>query len=146
MPSEAIQRVTNQLPAALRDNVNGYVDAVEDAIPDIERQAGVRVGADRVDEFLLLVAVRRIWSAINTQYWTMNDCIEIAARSQAGRVGPETETVRGFRLGRDEISPNSAPVRESQTLRQEFDALLAQHDLRHLVSESTTLSELATEL
>ncbi|MER8562312.1 hypothetical protein [Mesorhizobium sp. M1204] len=105
--------MTERLPYSLREGVNGYVDAVAAVVPDIARDARVEISGDRLDQFLLIVAIRRIWSNVNSQYWIMNDCISAATRTADGLDGaPQT---RGFRVGRDEISQDSSAFVEGET-------------------------------
>lgn len=145
MPNQRIQALTADLPYSLREAVNGYVDAVAAALPEIQRDARVEFGPDRTDEFLLLVAIRRIWSSVNSQYWTMNDCIQIASRpTELSARG--AEQMRGFRVGRDEISADSPAFSESRQLRQDFEKLITELGIEDLVATSTSLSDLAVRL
>ncbi|UVC11185.1 hypothetical protein IHQ71_11765 [Rhizobium sp. TH2] len=121
--------------------MNGYVDAVAAVVPDIARDARVEINGDRLDQFLLIVAIRRIWSAVNSQFWIMNDCISIATRTAPGSEGPPQ--TRGFRIGRDEISQNSSAVTEGRNLRQELYMLIDKLDIEDLVVESGSLSDVA---
>ena len=98
MPNSRIQSLTATLPYSLREAVNGYVDAVAAALPEIQKDARVEIAGERADAFLIVVAIRRIWSTINNQYWTMNDCIQIASRTD-GRAVAEQGQVRGLPPG-----------------------------------------------
>lgn len=128
----------------MREGVNGYVDAVAAAVPDIARDAGVEITGEGLDQFLLVVAIRRIWSSVNSQFWIMNDCIAVATRTSPDPArSPQT---RGFRIGRDEISEHSAAVIEGRNLRQELYSLIVKLDLELLVGDSTNLSDIAREM
>ena len=144
MPSQQIQRITERLPYSLREGINGYVDAVAAVVPDIARDAGVEISGERLDQFLLIVAVRRIWSAVNSQFWIMNDCISVATRTPPNSEGPPG--TRGFRIGRDEISQDSAAFVEGRNLRQELYGLIVKLDIEHLVTESRSLSDIIGEM
>ncbi|MBB6411881.1 hypothetical protein [Mesorhizobium sangaii] len=136
--------MTERLPYSLREGVNGYVDAVAAVVPDIARDARVEISGDRLDQFLLIVAIRRIWSNVNSQYWIMNDCISVATRTPDGLDGaPQTP---GFRIGRDEISQDSSAFVEGRNLRQELYKLIAQLDIADLVAETTSLSDVAARM
>lgn len=126
----------------MRAGVNGYVDAVAAAVPDIEKGAHVEMAGDDLEAFLMIVAIRRIWSTVNSQFWIMNDCIAVAMRMPEDSMGPPP--TRGFRIGRDEISQGSAAVLEGRSLREDFQALIAKLDIADLVTESTSLSDVAT--
>jgi hypothetical protein len=145
MVNAFIREFIENLPRSMQDNIEGYVDAVAAALPDIVREASVKIEARQVDEFLVVVAIRRLWAAVNTQYWTMNDSIEVASRPRSDIAAPET-SIRGFRLGRDEISANSGPFRESRLLRKELDKLLSQLEIKAFVTETVSLSEVAQRM
>lgn len=141
-----IQQLTAGLPYNLRMSIDGYIDAVSYALPEIQKEARVEIEGDREDQFLLVVAIRRIWSAVNTQYWVMNDCLEIASLASA-RITPDSAfAVRGFRIGRDEISADSGPVLQSRRLRKELAELIGELEISHLVQETSSLSELAQRM
>lgn len=144
MPSRQIQIITQRLPSSLRGSVNGYVDAVAAAIPDIARDAGVEITGERLDQLLLIVAVRRIWASVNTQFWIMNACITVATRTDPNLEGPPR--TRGFRIGRDEISQGSAAFAEGRNLRQEFYELISKLGIEGLVAESTSLTDIVREM
>jgi hypothetical protein len=146
MAGAIIRDLTGNLPRSLQDAVEGYVDAVAAALPDIQRDASVKIDAHGVDAFLLIVAVRRIWAAVNSQYWTMNDTVEIARRASADISTPDGASFRGFRLGRDEISENSLSFIEGRQLRKNMEKLLSDMGIRELVAESSSLSELARRM
>ncbi|OBQ92499.1 hypothetical protein [Mesorhizobium sp. AA23] len=144
MPNRQIQSITDRLPYSLREGVNGYVDAVAAVVSDIARDARVEISGDRLDQFLLIVAIRRIWSTVNSQYWIMNDCIGVATRPPAGTEAlPQT---RGFRIGRDEISQDSPAFVEGRNLRQELYKLIAKLDIADLVADTGSLSDVATKM
>ncbi len=146
MPNRHIQGMTIGLPYSLREAVNGYVDAVAAALPEIQREARVEIADVRTDEFLIVVAIRRIWASVNNQYWTMNDCIEIASRSDVAASMLGTAQTRGFRVGRDEISADSAAFLESRQLRQRFEELIIKLEIEEVVAQSAGLSDLARRM
>ena len=78
MPNQMVRDLVSELPWAMRNSVEGYVDAVADALSDIEREAGFTLPNGKAEEFLFLVAVRRIWTIVNSQYWIINDSVSIA--------------------------------------------------------------------
>jgi hypothetical protein len=144
MPSRQIQSITERLPPSLKGSVNGYVDAVAAAIPDIARESGVEITGETLDQVLLIVAVRRIWASVNSQFWIMNDCIAVATRVDPNFDGPPQ--TRGFRIGRDEISQGSAAFTEGRNLRQEFYELIVKLGIQGLVAESASLTDIVREM
>ncbi|WP_379063340.1 hypothetical protein ACHMW4_20750 [Mesorhizobium sp. UC22_110] len=144
MANQQIQNMTADLPYSLRENVNGYVDAVAAAISDIAREARVDIQGERLDQFLLIVAIRRVWSFVNGQYWIMTDSIGVATRSEVSADG--VPQVRGFRVGRDEISQDSQAFLEGRLLRDELYKLIVKLRIEELVVETSSLSEIANKM
>ncbi|WP_054312002.1 hypothetical protein [Mesorhizobium sp. 1M-11] len=144
MASQQIQNMTAGLPYSLKESVNGYVDAVAAAISDIAKEARVDIQGERLDQFLLIVAIRRIWSFVNSQYWIMADCIGAATRTETRAEG--AIQVRGFRVGRDEISQDSRPFLEGRHLRETLQQLMTQLRIEELVIEANSLSEIAHKM
>ncbi|WP_144378031.1 hypothetical protein [Mesorhizobium amorphae] len=144
MASQQIQNMTADLPYSLKENVNGYVDAVAAAISDIAREARVDIQGEQLDQFLLIVAIRRVWSFVNGQYWIMTDSIGVATRSETSTDG--RPQVRGFRVGRDEISQDSQAFLEGRLLRDELYKLIVKLRIEELVVETSSLSEIANKM
>lgn len=123
MPAGSVSTILGELPYSMRDSVGGYVDAVEAALPDIARDAAIKLTPRVRDDFLLIVAIRRIWEAVNGQYWIINNCAEIA--NDRGLVG--------FQAGGEIYNKQSGVYDEVRGLRQKFDALLEDNNIRGIV-------------
>jgi hypothetical protein len=123
MPNQMVRDLVSELPWAMRNSVEGYVDAVAAVLPDIEREAGLRLPRAKADEFLFMVAVRRIWASVNSQYWIINDGVSIA----------ESRGLRGFQAGRDGYARGSEAAADSRNLRSNFQKLVAELGIEHLV-------------
>ena len=146
MPSQRVRDITAPLPYSLRESVNGYVDAVAAAIPEIEREAGVEITSERRDEYLIIVAMRRIWASVSNQYWIMSDCISLAVESSAVHPTGDEQHLRGFRAGRDEFRADSAAFVEGRQLFDDFQELIAKLEVEDLVSRSRSLADLAERM
>jgi hypothetical protein len=127
MPSGAAADVLNELPYAMRDSISGYVDAVEAALPDIARDAAVKLTHRVREDFLLIVAIRRIWEAVNGQYWIINNCAEIA----------NDRGLAGFQAGSEIYNKQSGAYDDVRGLRQQFSKLLDNNDIREIVEVGT---------
>lgn len=151
MATVHIRNFTSGLPASLRDSIEGYVDAVAAALPEIERGARVRIPANGQDEFLLIVAIRRLWALVNHQFSIMSNCVAIVSQTSAAKSPGADELLaeprlRGFRVGSEEVSYNSEPFRESATLQSDLAELIRQLEIDHLVRDSATLNEVASRM
>jgi hypothetical protein len=52
MANQLVRDLITELPWGIRESVEGYVDAVAAALPDIQKDAGVKLAQDQVDVFL----------------------------------------------------------------------------------------------
>lgn len=127
MASALIGDLVAELPWAMRNAVEGYVDAVTNALPEIQRDAGISLADDKLDTFLFIVAIRRIWAAINSQYWIINDSVAVA----------QSRDLAGFKVGRDVFSKNSQAMLESIGLRIAFERMITQLDINDVVTTGT---------
>jgi hypothetical protein len=130
MASEQIRALISELPYAMQFNVEGYVDAVDAVAEEIARDAGVRLTSDLRNQFLLIVAVRKIWTAVNGQYWIIQRSSNLA----------QERGLDGFQIGRETVEAGSETNTRARQLR---DAL--ERELRRLEIEepvfATTLAE-----
>ena len=81
-----LANVMAELPYRLRDEVEGYVNAVDTAAVDIARERGIRLTGEVRDSFLFLVGIRRLWSTINSSHWTAANSAEIFQRAEVPSV------------------------------------------------------------
>jgi hypothetical protein len=125
MANQLVRSLVGELPWAMRDSVEGYVDAVAAALPELERESGGKLPRQRVDEFLFIVAVRRIWDAVNAQYWIIDNSVTIARRRD----------LAGFQAGRDKFSKDSDAFAESRELRDQLVELMRRLEIESLVTD-----------
>ena len=121
------------LPYAMRESVEGYVDAVDAALIEIAREAHVELTPRLRADFLLIVAIRRIWGAVNGQYWIMNNCAELAGQSG----------LSGFQARGEVYNKDSHAYLGMRELREQFDLILSENDIRDLVAISSLPDALA---
>jgi hypothetical protein len=114
MASEQIQGLLSDLPFAMRNAIEGYVDAVDAVLEEIARDANVDLTSDIREQFLFIVAVRRIWTIVNGQYWILRTSANIA----------QERDIDGFQLGHERIGRDSAVNRRVTELRTSLHALL----------------------
>ena len=111
--------ITTELPYRLRDEIHGYVSAVDSAASDIARQARIELTEPVREAFLFVVGVRRLWGTINGLHWLARD---------AGVVF-ETADAPLVRAGSLFLGPDADFNRQLQMLRTEFLMLLEVHEL-----------------
>lgn len=135
MSTADVRDLIRDLPPKMQDAITGYVEAVEIALPRIERDAAVRFAADDREIFLFLVAVRRIWFAIEGQFNLIGASISLA----------EKREIDGFQLGGTSYTRGSDAAYESQRLRTQFDNLIREMNLEACI-DAGDLSDLASEV
>lgn len=124
MIPEHLADVTTELPYGLREDIHGYVRAVDNAASEIAREAGIELTEPVLDAFLFVVGVRRLWNTINGLHWLARD---------AG-VLFETADAPFVRAGSLSLGPDADFNSQLQALRAEFVLLLQEHELLEPVS------------
>ena len=114
-----VEKVTSQLPVVLRQELEGYLRTLQGVETEIYREADATEKEVPRDEFLLVVAVWRLYSQVEGQRWIMQNSLEIASEFGAG----------GFRAGRLRFSGTSDDTVELQELHRSFDRWLHQQNL-----------------
>ena len=111
--------VMAELPYKLRDEVEGYVNAVDAVAVDIARESGIRLTSVIREDFLFLVGIRRLWSTINSSHWLAANSAELFKRAEVPRV----------QAGSLCVGPGEEFNRELRRLRDGLQALLEEHEL-----------------
>lgn len=119
MIPEHLADVTTELPYGLRDDIHGYVRAVDSAASDIAREARIELTEPVREAFLFVVGVRRLWSTVNGLHWLARDAGALFETAEAPFV----------RAGSLSLGPETDFSRQLQTLRTEFEILLQEHEL-----------------
>lgn len=118
--------VMAELPYRLRDEVGGYVHAVDAAADDIARECGIRLTAAIREDFLFLVGIRRLWSTINSSHWLAANSAELFRRAEVPRV----------QAGSLFVGPGEEFNQELRRLHHRLQVLLAEHGLDEPVEMS----------
>ena len=75
--------VTAELPYRLRDEIEGYVKAVDAAAADIAQGSDVELTESLRDQFLFVVGIRRLWAIIDGSHWLATDASALFEKSEA---------------------------------------------------------------
>jgi hypothetical protein len=123
MPLPAsVASVTSQLPFALRQDTEGYLRTLQDAQPEIYREAEVTTKEIPTEQFLLLTTVWRLYTQVEGQRWVVQNSLEIAGEYGA----------KGISAGRFRYSSGSDEVTEIRVLHKSFERWLHNRDLDFL--------------
>jgi hypothetical protein len=126
MSAEAFRHAIEELPSKLRDDLNGYVKSVEDAVPQILRDNDVPEAEwQRMYKLVPFVAgVRRLYGVVNGQYWLMQDALDFAERGN----------FKGFRYGSFSISADSEEYLRAKELNNALFKWLSDNRIAEVVS------------
>ncbi len=59
--------IISELPLPMRDQIEGYANSIEEAGNDIFRQANIQFDKRLLDELVLIVGIRRLWTLVDCQ-------------------------------------------------------------------------------
>ena len=135
MSIRALTEITEDLPHTIANDVMGYARSVQSAIPEIFRDARIREDRDLGDQLVFLAGIKKLYSLISSQYWTLDNSLHLM----------EQDDVSVVRIGSTEISRGSDYHRRLRVAVREFERLLADANMTELI-EIRSYSELAQRL
>jgi hypothetical protein len=71
MSRKDVEHLVVSLPPTLQDQVLGYTDAVERALPYIVDDYGRPVRASTKDAVIFIAGVRKLYALVSSNYWTL---------------------------------------------------------------------------
>jgi hypothetical protein len=123
------------LPFSLRGDIQGYIASVDDVKHDIFASVGFEFSDELYEQLIFIAAIRRLWSIIDNQYWTIDNTLALGRRYNIG----------GIIVGRSRYTPTSSEYIEVRELRKELEQLLVSSDFRKYIDFSS-LSEILLAL
>lgn len=119
MIPQHLASVTAELPYRLRDEIEGYVKAVDAAAADIAQESGVELTKNLRDQFLFVVGIRRLWTIIDGSHWLAVDASVLFEKADAPRV----------EAGSLSLGPGEKFTRELQRLHARLAEILVDQEL-----------------
>lgn len=110
-------------PWAMRERVLSYVSSVDESLPSIFSEAGVRYDRTLGDLTAFVVGVRKLWSLIDGQYAVLRHSLDLISE----------QGVAAVRFGASVYSRDNMAFREVQELRDSLRIILAQQELLDLM-------------
>lgn len=123
-----------ELPPRLRDDVLSYARCVQDALPEIFREARVEEDRDLGDQLVFLAGVKKLHALCSGTFWILDNSLRALRQS-------ETEVVR---LGSLRIARGSDEWRNLHDMLQELERILAGERLLELVQNPSYREILVT--
>lgn len=120
---KSIDRITYELPFALRKELEGYLNSVDAVHDDICREAGI--SKDRVsrETFLLVVAVWQLWAYVDSQRWIVENSLALARDYDVGAI----------QAGGMHLSRGSEEVKSLRKLHGDLRRWLNRKDLNFVI-------------
>jgi hypothetical protein len=131
---KSVEKILQELPERMADDVSGYVRSVSAALPRILERARIARTPSLAEEVAFIAAVKKIFSIVSST----SSILE----SSLGSLGTRASEVR---IGSQVYSPVSREYRELRELDQTLKDLLRLHNLLDLVEEGD-YSEIALQL
>lgn len=120
---KALQRVTFELPYALRHDIEGYVRTLDAAQTEIYADAETTKEQVSTEEFLFFAGVWRLWTQVDGQRWIVKNSLDIALDYGAS----------GISAGAFSYSKGSDDVVEIRKLHSRYRSWLEKHDSSFVV-------------
>ncbi len=122
-----VLEMTSELPWAMRTSLEGYVASVAAAKNDIFADTQTEYNEDLYERFIFLIAVWRLWSVVDTQFWILSNSINLLKESGSD----------GLTVGATEFHSKSDFYKELSRLRNELNSLLSEMDVLNLTEISS---------
>jgi len=132
MSRQAFGDLIDALPFGLRDQLDGYVAAVESVADDIIREAGLDPSQAIRDQLVFAAGVRRLWAMVDGQWAVLDTSLRFLRENRVSRM----------RVGSAVYGSDSRDFVDVQRLRRQLSEELEQLELHDAVLVDD-LSELA---
>lgn len=123
MSYRKLQETVKGLPWALEEQVLGYARSVDEALPEIFKEAGRAFDRAIGDQIVFLAGVRKLHSIVASSYWTLDN---------SGRL-LETLDVSSIRAGSLDLSRGGALHARLASLVNSLEKALEKHDIRQYI-------------
>jgi len=133
MIPQPLRVVTEELPWRLRQDVEGYVQSVSAAAPEIFSEVRVRFTDELNEQFLFAVGMKRLWALVNGSYWLLDNSLTLGERNE----------VTSYQVGSAYQRRGGDLHVALRTLRNDLHAYFAEHELDDIVEARSPREVLA---
>lgn len=123
IPKELKDSVEN-LPWALRDQIIGYAKSVDDALPEIFREAGHEFDRALGDQLVFLAGVKKLYSIVGSCYWALDNSGKLL----------ESLDVSAIRAGGLDLTRGGYLHTRLHALITSLDIAFEQNNVRHYLN------------
>lgn len=125
MSIRALHEVFDDLPHTLFEQVISYARAIEDATPEIFKDAGIKPNRELANTLVFIAGIRKLFSIVNSNYWIVDNVGAILANQQE---------IYSVRVGNTDLSRGGTYHQSLNNITTEFTELLTEHKLVQYVS------------
>ena len=123
MSISQVEEMVADLPYSIREDVVGYAQSVQAALPEIFRDARVEFSRLVGDQVVLLAAIRKLYWISSSNFWILENSIHLARESSIGAVVVAGET----------MNRQSAYYQQLSQLLRDLERLLVELGVREFV-------------
>lgn len=123
MSMRALSRLAESLPPAIANDVIQYARSVQLSLPEIFRDARVREDPELGDQLVFLAGIRKLESAIASQYWILDNSLHLM----------KAESIDVVRIGSSEIAIGSDFHSGLQHVMRELEHILASEGVAEIL-------------
>jgi len=81
MNKSKLHSITSNLPYALEERVNGYVDSIIISMDSIFESAGIKFNEELANKIILIAGIKKLFDIINAAYWTLDNTATVLERN-----------------------------------------------------------------
>lgn len=123
MSLEALRAILTQLPRALSDEIDGYVNSVHQSVGEIFKEAETQADPIMVDTFLFCIGIKRLWTIVDSQYWVIDNSLTLLRNTGS----------TGFRVGSTSVQKSANEIQSLAQVRADLQGILTQIGLEDIV-------------
>jgi hypothetical protein len=119
-----VQAFADHLPVRIREEVVGYSRSVENAAPDIFREAGIAFEDGLADQLVYAAGIKKLHAICSSSYWILDNSLNALSR----------QGITGIRLGPRIIGRGSREFQELSRLMLDLEQLLTDQHLGEVIA------------
>jgi len=135
-----VHAFAEELPPRLRDSVIGYARSVQDALPDIFRDAELRQDQGLADQLVLFAGIKKLYAICSGTFWILDNSLRSLREAQTYEVQVQVGSMR--------ISRGSKEWTQLRDLLDNLEGILKEQriqDMMFITSYAEVLHRLRDE-
>lgn len=126
MSIQQVRLMVELLPRTLGEQVVGYAESVDRALPDIFRETGRAYKKAVADQIVYLAGIKKLEWLVSSSYWTLEN---------SGKLLQEIDVNR-IRIGGADVSRGGKVYGQLQSLLKELERVLSEKGVAERIRKS----------